>query len=49
MKNEQKQPCPECNGSGEKLIPLVMLGGNFIMTPRICIRCNGTGEIKKQK
>jgi DnaJ-class molecular chaperone len=46
MANKKKEICPECRGSGVRLLPILIPGGLPIKTELVCIRCKGLGEIK---
>ena len=45
-KNKKKQICPECKGSGVRLLPILLPGGMPVKTELVCVECKGLGEIK---
>jgi len=46
MPNKKKEMCPVCNGSGVRMLPILISGGLPVKTELICVRCKGLGEIK---
>ena len=45
MENKNTQICPVCNGSGVRLLPILLSGGLPVKTELVCVRCKGLGEI----
>jgi DnaJ-class molecular chaperone len=47
MSSKKKEICPVCNGSGVRLLPILMVSGLPVKTELICVNCKGIGKVKK--
>ena len=47
MSKNKKEICPICNGSGVRLLPILLSGGLPVKTELVCVKCKGLGEVEK--